>query len=66
MPAFVYRARGSRGDLLEGRVEAASPEAVASQLLNGGVTPVQIREAPAAHAAVDLSRLLGSACDCRS
>ena len=60
MPVFLYRARGTRGDLLEGRVEATSAEAVASELLNGGVTPVEISEAPAERMMVDFGKLLGS------
>ena len=45
MPNFRYRGRGGRGDLLEGTFEAASADAVAAQLINSGITPVQIEEA---------------------
>ncbi len=41
---FVYKARNNRGELVEGKLEAASREAVASQLFNTGVVPVDIRE----------------------
>ncbi|MCP5149367.1 MAG: type II secretion system F family protein [Ectothiorhodospiraceae bacterium] len=44
MPLFRYRARGTRGDLLEGQLDAASADSVAAELLNGGVTPIDIRE----------------------
>ncbi|NOX76532.1 MAG: type II secretion system F family protein [Gammaproteobacteria bacterium] len=45
MPLFDYRARGHRGDLIEGSMEAVSSDAVATQLLEGGITPVDIVEA---------------------
>jgi MSHA biogenesis protein MshG len=45
MPHFQYKGRTTRGDAVEGRVEATSPDAVASQLLNSGITPIEINEA---------------------
>jgi MSHA biogenesis protein MshG len=42
MPLFKYKARGNRGDVIEGSMEAVSSDAVASQLLEGGMTPVDI------------------------
>jgi len=42
MPLFQYKARGHRGDSVEGTMEAVSSDAVASQLLENGVTPVDI------------------------
>ncbi len=45
MPLFDYRARGHRGDVIEGSMEAVSSDAVATQLLEGGITPVDISEA---------------------
>ncbi|HYX45983.1 MAG TPA: type II secretion system F family protein [Sphingomicrobium sp.] len=47
MPVFAYRGRGVRGELVTGTIEAADQGAVADQLLNTGVTPVDIRAAPA-------------------
>ena len=47
MPVFAYRGRGARGELVTGTIEAADQGAVADQLLNTGVTPVDIRAAPA-------------------
>lgn len=44
MPHFSYKGRGARGDLVEGVLEAMSREAVAGQLLNSGITPVEIAE----------------------
>lgn len=42
MPLFQYKARGHRGDALEGSIEAVSSDAVASQLLESGITPIEI------------------------
>lgn len=61
MPQFQYKARNSRGDAVEGRLEAASADAVAAQLLNSGNTPVDIREvAERADVLEDLKRRLGA------
>lgn len=46
MPVYQYKARGHRGDAIEGTMEAVSSDAVATQLLQGGMTPVDIFEAP--------------------
>src|SRR5882724_9973651 len=43
MPVFAYRGRGARGELVTGTLEAADPSAVDDQLLNTGVTPVDIK-----------------------
>jgi MSHA biogenesis protein MshG len=43
MPSFEYRARGQLGDAVEGVMEAPSSDGVASQLLDSGLTPVEIR-----------------------
>ena len=45
MPVFAYRGRGTRGELVTGTIEATDQGAVADQLLNTGVTPVDIRAA---------------------
>jgi MSHA biogenesis protein MshG len=47
MPVFQYKARGHRGDAIEGTMEAVSSDAVAAQLLEGGMTPVDINVAEA-------------------
>jgi len=47
LPVFAYRGRGARGELVTGTLEAVDQGAVADQLLNTGVTPVDIRAAPA-------------------
>ena len=47
MPLFQYKARGHRGDAIEGSIEAVSSDAVASQLLESGITPIEIEVAKA-------------------
>ncbi len=43
MPAFQYRARGQRGDAIEGVIEAASTDLAATRLIEGGLTPIDIQ-----------------------
>ncbi len=45
MPLFRYKARDRHGDAINGTLEAASSDAVATQLLEGGMTPVDIAAA---------------------
>lgn len=42
MPRYLYKGRTNRGEAVENIVEANSEDAVASQLLNSGVTPIEI------------------------
>lgn len=42
MPIFAYKARNSRGDAVKGEIEAASADVVATQLMNSGITPLEI------------------------
>jgi len=42
MPAFQYKARGQRGDAIEGVIEAASTDLAATRLIEGGLTPIAI------------------------
>lgn len=44
MPYFAYKARNARGELLQGVLESADSGAVADQLFNTGITPVEIVE----------------------
>jgi MSHA biogenesis protein MshG len=44
MAYFAYKARNSRGEMIQGVLESADSGAVADQLFNTGVTPVEIRE----------------------
>ncbi len=43
MALFQYKARDGRGELIKGELEAASSDALAGQLLNSGVTPLEIK-----------------------
>ncbi len=42
MPVFHYKARGSHGDAVEGTLDAGSTDAVATHLIDSGLTPVDI------------------------
>ena len=44
MPQFAYQGRNARGDLVKGVLEGADSSAVADQLFNTGITPVDIKE----------------------
>ncbi len=44
---FQYRGRTQRGEAVKGKLEGQSAEAVATQLFNSGITPVDINEAAA-------------------
>ncbi len=44
MPMFAYKGRNSRGNLIQGEIDAGTMDAVASQLFNIGVTPIDIQE----------------------
>jgi len=45
MPLFQYRGRNQRGEPVYGRLEGSSADAVADQLFNSGVTPIDISPA---------------------
>lgn len=47
MAQFQYKGRSGRGDVVSGRIEADTAEAVASQLFNTGITPIEIAAASA-------------------
>ncbi|NOX43988.1 MAG: type II secretion system F family protein [Gammaproteobacteria bacterium] len=58
MPVYQYKARGLRGDAIKGTMEAVSSDAVAAQLLEGGMTPIDISAARgAASKEIKLSEL---------
>jgi MSHA biogenesis protein MshG len=44
MPYFLYKGRSSRGALIQGELEATTMDAVATQLFNTGITPIDISE----------------------
>lgn len=47
MSAFQWRGRNSRGQLVDGRVDAESTDAVAQQLMRLDITPIEIEPATA-------------------
>ena len=49
MAVFSYRGRNRRGEAVDGRIEGLSVDAVADQLFNSGVTPIDIAEASPAN-----------------
>jgi len=44
MPLFAYKGRNARGSLINGEMDAGTIDAVASQLFNTGITPIDIKE----------------------
>jgi general secretion pathway protein F len=44
MPTFRYRAYGAQGDVAEGVIDAASPDAASDLLWGQGLTPLSLRE----------------------
>ena len=44
MPVFEYKGRNNQGQAVNGNLEANSADAVASQLLNTGITPIDISQ----------------------
>ena len=50
MPAFTYRGRNSAGEAVSGVLEGATAAAIADLLFGSGVTPVEIKPAPASAA----------------
>ena len=61
MPFFEYKARSARGDLVQGKIESSSVDAVASQLLNSGITPIDISESKQAAGSIDLGKWFSGA-----
>ena len=60
MPGFSYKGRSGRGELVAGRLDADSVDAVATRLMNLGVTPVAIEPiSPAESALQTLWRRMG-------
>jgi len=47
MPLFAYTGRNRRGEAVNGQLEAAGVDAVATQLFNNGITPIDILPASA-------------------
>ena len=47
MPLFEYRGRNPRGELVRGSLDGADTGAIADQLFNTGITPIEIRSSGA-------------------
>ena len=47
MPAFSYSGRNGAGDMVKGSLEGATSSAVADLLFSSGITPLEIKPAPA-------------------
>ena len=59
MAKYHYKARTASGDAIENTAEASSEEALATQLFNSGLTPVEIKVAVETQKSISLSRILG-------
>ncbi len=60
MPSFVYKGRSARGALVQGELEATTIDAVATQLFNTGITPIDISESTRQAGADSLLSRLGA------
>ena len=60
MPSFTYKGRSRRGALVEGVIDAGSADSVAAQLINTGITPIDITQRSEAAAAMDVIENLRS------
>lgn len=47
MPVYAYKGRNPRGELVQGTLESGDASAVADQLFNNSITPIEIQPAPA-------------------
>ncbi len=54
MPAYIYKGRTQSGEVINGVLEAQSPEAAAEQLFSKGYTPIRIESANAAGPAIGI------------
>jgi MSHA biogenesis protein MshG len=56
MTSFAYKGRSRRGALVEGVIDAGSADSVAAQLINTGITPIDITPRSDAAATADVLR----------
>ena len=42
MPVFEYKGRNNQGQAVSGNIDASSSDAVATQLMSSGITPIDI------------------------
>ncbi len=59
MARYFYKGRTARGEAVENTVEANSEDALATQLFNSGITPIEITIAVAAPKTMSIGRRLG-------
>jgi MSHA biogenesis protein MshG len=59
MPAFRYRGRSARGELVTGQLEADTADAIAGRLFGLGITPIEIERAEGTAAVDALWRRFG-------
>ena len=59
MATFFYKGRTNRGDSIEGNISAPNSDAVATQLFNSGITPIDIHEQAEKPASIKLNNLFG-------
>jgi len=57
MPVFSYKGRNQRGEAVTGSIDANSPDAVATQLFNSGIIPIDINEGSVVSSSFNLSSL---------
>lgn len=60
MPSFAYKGRSRRGALVEGVLDAGSADSVAAQLINSGITPIDITARSEVASAMDVLQNLRS------
>lgn len=58
MPSFAYKGRSRRGALVEGVIDANSADSVAAQLINTGITPIDITTRSDGAVAMDVLQTL--------
>lgn len=58
MPSFAYKGRSRRGALVEGVIDANSADSVAAQLINTGITPIDITTRSDTAVAMDVLQTL--------
>lgn len=61
MANFHYKGRTNRGDAIEGDIDGSTADAVATQLFNSGITPINISETKiSTRKEINLSNLFGA------
>jgi MSHA biogenesis protein MshG len=60
VPSFAYKGRSRRGALVEGVLDAGSADSVAAQLINSGITPIDITVRSEAATTMDVLQNLRS------